>query len=109
MIHGVDASELFEQAFRFSSIGIALVSIEGKFFLANSSLTKMLGYSEEELKTKSFVELTHSKDVHESKKKVEEPIQGEQNNYQMEKRYVHKDGRIIWCLLNNRSSKSPIF
>ncbi|PYZ92332.1 hypothetical protein CR194_15985 [Salipaludibacillus keqinensis] len=100
MINKIDTSVLFEQAFRFSSIGIALVSLKGKFVVTNPMLTNMLGYSELELKNKTFRDLTYSADLEDSVLKVDELIEGEVSYYQVEKRYIHKEGKIIWCLLN---------
>ncbi|WP_416148860.1 diguanylate cyclase [Salipaludibacillus sp. HK11] len=113
MISNIDTSQLFEQAFRFSSIGIALVSIEGKFMLSNPMLSEMLGYSENEFKELSFEDLTHSADVEKSKYKAEKLLDGTIDNYQIEKRYIHKDGKVIWCLLNvsivKNSKEVPIY
>ncbi|MGJ9382678.1 PAS domain S-box protein [Salipaludibacillus sp. CF4.18] len=96
----VDRSILFEQVFQFSSMGIALISNEGYFLLTNPMLTEMLGYSEKELKEKTFKDLTYVEDLRNSIDRFHQLINGKVSYYQVEKRYVHKNGMFVHCLLN---------
>ncbi|HIJ86419.1 MAG TPA: PAS domain S-box protein [Desulfuromonadales bacterium] len=90
----------FSGAFVYSPIGMALVSTEGKWLKANVSLCKMLGYSEEELLTRTFQDITHPDDLETDLNYVSQLLAGEIEDYRMEKRYFHKQGQIIWILLS---------
>lgn len=87
--------EVFEQVFKYSSIGMALVSKEGAFLEVNKSLLTMLGYTEEELKTKSFQDITHPDDLNQDLEYVQEMLDGKRQTYTMKKRYIKKDGSIL--------------
>src|SRR3569623_909657 len=80
--------------------GIALVSPEGRWLRANPALCRMLGYSEAELLTLDFQILTHPDDLGADLAQVDAVLAGEIGSYQMEKRFLHKDGHIIWILLS---------
>lgn len=90
----------FQSAFDFAAIGMTLVSPEGKFIKANQTLCSMLGYSDKELCSKTFMELTHPDDLDTDIKYVDRLIRGEIDSYQMEKRYFRKSGKIVWALLS---------
>lgn len=93
------SEEQFRGAFEYSAIGMALFDIAGRCQRANQSLCDMLGYTEEELKKLSFVDITHPEDVPLNIKLLNELIEGGRESYHMEKRYVHKDGTPVWVLL----------
>ncbi|SER83892.1 GGDEF domain-containing protein [Salipaludibacillus aurantiacus] len=96
----LDSCRLFEKAFHFSSIGMALVSTEGQFMEANSELCNMFGYSEDEMTHKTFQELTHPDDLRESVRTLQQLISGKKNSARLEKKYICKNGAVIWVLLN---------
>ncbi|GLB51151.1 hypothetical protein NBRC110019_01900 [Neptunitalea chrysea] len=91
--------ELFRNTFEGASIGMALVSLEGKWLRVNQSLCDMLGYSKNEFYTLNFQNITHPADLDIDLKKVNNLIKGNGNNYQLEKRYFHKNGDIVYALL----------
>ncbi|GAB2668215.1 hypothetical protein GCM10027036_22220 [Flavihumibacter cheonanensis] len=103
----------FSSAFEFASIGMALVSLDGKFTRVNSSLCKLLGYSSKELKALSFQEITHPDDLNTDLGYVEKMLSGEIDSYSMEKRYFRKDGSIIWINLSgskvNDAEGKPLY
>jgi PAS domain S-box-containing protein len=80
-----------------SSGGIALIAPDGRFIAANLALQKMLGYSEEELQGRTLTDITHEEDRAATEARIQEGHQGERRIYRVEKRYLHKDGRIIWA------------
>lgn len=90
---------IFESAFQYSGIGMALVSPEGKWLRVNGSLLSILGYSESELLAKTFQDITHPDDLELDLKQVTQMLQKEIETYQMKKRYLHKDGHIVWVNL----------
>lgn len=90
----------FKGAFETSAVGMALISPEGTFLEANKALQDFLGYTEKELKTKTFQEVTHDDDLQEDLKFVEEMLEGVRESYRMEKRYIKKDGSVVYAQLS---------
>ncbi len=93
-----DSEERFRAAFSHSAIGIALVSLEGHWLQVNEAMCRILGYSETELLSTTFQALTHPEDLAANRINLQRALAGEISHYEMEKRYIHKDGRIIWTL-----------
>ncbi|RAP75772.1 PAS domain S-box protein [Paenibacillus montanisoli] len=91
--------ELFTSAFNYAPIGMALVSTEGKWLQVNSSLCQMIGYSEPELHGMTFQDITHPDDVIASKDVMNQFLDGKLDVYRLEKRYIHKNGFIVWVSL----------
>ncbi|MDT0555364.1 sensor histidine kinase [Patiriisocius hiemis] len=90
----------FKSTFDHSAIGMALVGIDGSWLQVNNSLLKMLGYTRKELLQMTFQDITHPHDLNKDVRLLSSTIKGERATYQMEKRYFHKDGSIIWALLS---------
>lgn len=95
-----EALRLSEQRFRtmFQAplIGVVVSDKEGKFLECNPRFQQILGYSERELRSMSFREITHPDDMEESLRLVNEVREGRRESFGMEKRYRTKDGRVIW-------------
>ena len=94
------AEEQFRGAFEHSALGIALVSTEGKWLKVNKKLCNIVGYSEKELLKKTFQDLTHPDDLDADLNQVQQLLEDKISGYEMEKRYFHKDGHVVWVLLN---------
>jgi PAS domain S-box-containing protein len=94
------SEEVFRNTMDHASIGMALVSPEGKWLRVNQALCTLLGYNSDEMLVKNFQEITHPDDLQEDLKFVNKLLHRELETYSMEKRYFHKDGHIIWILLN---------
>lgn len=94
------SEQRFRESFEHSAIGMALVSPEGKWVQINKKVSEMLGYTETELLSKTFQDITHSDDLESDLLKVQSLLAGRKSTYQMEKRYYHKNGNIIWVLLS---------
>ena len=94
-----ESEERFRNAFEHSAIGMALISRTGTWLKVNSKICSMLGYSEDDLSALTFQDLTHPDDLDEDIEQVGQVLAGEIDAYAMEKRYLHKDGRIVWGLL----------
>jgi len=90
----------FKSAFVHSTIGMALVSLEGRWLQANAALSSMLGYSADELLQTTFQALTHPEDLAADLALVRRLTAGEIESYSMEKRYFHKQGHTIYALLS---------
>lgn len=89
----------FNQAFQYSGIGMAMVNQDGVCLEVNKTLCKILGYTVSELTTMSFHEYTHPDDLNLDVQNMEKLRLGEMESYTMEKRYRHKRGHFIWCML----------
>src|SRR5690606_21821041 len=90
----------FKGAFQYSSIGMALVSLEGRWLKVNKKVCNLLGYSPDELLKLTFQDLTHPDDLDLDLGFLREVLNGRQDHYEIEKRYFHKNGEIIWVQLN---------
>lgn len=91
---------LFESAFEHAAIGMALISLEGKWLKVNNSVCKMLGYNQEEFSELTFQKLTHPQDLEADLTLVRMLLSGEIETYQLEKRYFSKSGEIVWGFLS---------
>jgi PAS domain S-box-containing protein len=94
------SEETFRAAMEHASIGMALVDPSGRFIQVNQALCKLLGYSAFELQNKTFQEITHPADLNTDLVFVRQTLAGERQSYQMEKRYFHKEGHVIWTQLS---------
>lgn len=90
----------FKGAFEYSSIGMALVSLEGRWLKVNKKICSLLGYPKEELLNLTFQDLTHPDDLDLDLGLLYEVLDGHREHYEIEKRYFHKNGEIIWVQLN---------
>jgi two-component system, cell cycle sensor histidine kinase and response regulator CckA len=95
-----ESEEKFSGAFQYASIGVALVSPDGHWLKVNQALCALVGYSEAELLTRTFQEITHPDDLEADLEYMRQLLAGEIRSYQMEKRYVHARGHLVTILLN---------
>lgn len=92
--------QLFESAFHHAAIGMALVAPDGRWLKTNPALTRIIGYTEAELLKIDFQTITHPDDLGADLEYLEALLAGHIPDYQMEKRYFHKKGTIIWVQLS---------
>ncbi|MDP1733664.1 MAG: PAS domain S-box protein [Sulfuritalea sp.] len=90
----------FLAVFERSPIGIGIAGPDRRYRMVNPALCRMLGYSEAELVGMSFIDVTHPDDVKLNLWNFEGLSTGEASHFAMEKRYVKKDGEVVWALLN---------
>ncbi|RCH56131.1 hypothetical protein DJ568_05130 [Mucilaginibacter hurinus] len=95
-----NSEDRFKGAFENSTIGMALVSPEGRWLKVNQKLVECLGYTQEELNEITFQEITYPNDLEADLQLLRKLLAGDIQNYQMEKRYFHKNGDVIWTLLS---------
>lgn len=95
-----ESEECFRNAFDYAAIGMALVEINGRFAQVNRSLCEIVGYSESELLATTFQAITHPDDLDIDLNYIRQLLSGEIRHYQMEKRYFHKQGHVVWILLS---------
>jgi PAS domain S-box-containing protein len=101
------SEERFRRAFDDAPIGIALVSPEGRWLQANRVLCDLLGYSEVELAATDFQTVTYPEDLEKDLTLVAEVLSGRRASYQMEKRYRHRDGRLVYAMLSVSLVRDP--
>ncbi len=92
-----ESEERFRTAFEMGAIAMCLTSLETKLLKVNSAFCRMLGFSEAELVGLSFTQITHPEDVAANLAGLQRIISGEIPSFRMEKRYICKDGRLIWA------------
>jgi PAS domain S-box-containing protein len=90
----------FWQAFQCAPIGMALVGLDGRWLHINEALVRTLGYSATELASLRFQDVTHPEDLAADLALVEQILSGAIDRYQMEKRYIHRDGHLVHALLS---------
>ena len=98
----------FTNAFKYAATGIAFVSITGDILDVNESLCKILGYNKTELIKLNFKNITHPSDLQKCSDLTDRAFSETIGNYQIEKRYLHKNGHIVWANLNISLIKDDI-
>lgn len=86
----------FQTLFRVAPIPMATIDSSGKFLESNRAFQKFLGYSIADIQGKHFSEITHADDQEIGKHILHEIAASRRESYQYEKRYIHKDGSVLW-------------
>lgn len=83
--------------FEHTAVGVAEIEhFTGRFLRANPRLCELLGRTEEEMRDTSFQAITHPDDLHLHEEKAAQLLAGTIDHYTLEKRYISKDGGVIW-------------
>jgi PAS domain S-box-containing protein len=90
------SEERWRSVFENSAIGIVLSEAGGSIVEANRAFQELVGYTLQELKTLSWVDITHEADIPRGAEVSQQLLFGRAREVQLEKRYRHKDGRFIW-------------
>lgn len=90
------SEERFRLSFERSPAGIAMLSTTFRFLRANEAFCRMVGYSETELSDLTFTDITHPEERQGALLRIQRLLTGEIDRYDVEKRYLHKSGQIIW-------------
>jgi PAS domain S-box-containing protein len=94
------SEDAYRSIFEGSPIGLAHVSLQGRWLRANARLLEMLGYTEDELTTLSFADINHPDEVEQAIDAARAMIEGRQRTFAVEKRYRRKDGSYLWVRLH---------
>jgi PAS domain S-box-containing protein len=92
--------QLFRDVFNASPIGVAVENLEGQPLFVNPAFCSMLGFSEEEMRTKHCVEFSPAEDAEKDWALFQQLRAGSIDNYQLEKRYFRRDGSTVWGRLS---------
>lgn len=95
----IQSERLFRSTYDSAAIGMALLEIGGRFTQANRALCKFVGYDESLLCEKTIQEITYLDDVNIDHFLMNELVISDRESYQVEKRFLHKNGSILWTLL----------
>src|ERR687890_495202 len=95
-----ESEQRFRGSFERAATGMALVGTDGRFLRVNKSLCEILGYTEREFLGKTFQEITHPDDLEVDLEHLRRLLVRVVRTYQTEKRYLHKDGHVVWALLS---------
>ncbi len=105
-------SDIYKTIFDNSIVGKSLTTIDG-IIRVNSGFCKILGYAEEELNKLNWTQITHKDDIEGNKKILSDIFANKKKSERWTKRYIHKDGRIIWVdittTLIRDEKKHPLF
>ncbi|MDN4055042.1 PAS domain S-box protein [Massilia sp. YIM B02763] len=101
------SEDRFRLIFELASVGIALVAPNGAWMGVNAALCAILGYTERELMGLTFQDITWHEDLDADLQLLARLQRGEIASYQMEKRYVRKNGDPVWASLNVSSKTAP--
>lgn len=100
MLHMLNESEArFRGIFNQAAVGIALLDDQGRWLNVNDKLCEIVGYSMDELLERDFQSITHPDDIERDVLMAAAVIDRSIDQYTMEKRYVRRDGQIVWVML----------
>jgi PAS domain S-box-containing protein len=108
-----ESDERFRRMFQYSAAGIVLVGPDFRFQRANEAFCRMLRYSERELQAKTFQDVTHPDDRLFGERVVRETLDGAREAFQLEERYLRRDGAVVWGLVSSAllrdASGAPLY
>ncbi|MGY0393239.1 PAS domain S-box protein [Bizionia sp. KMM 8389] len=89
------------RTFNTALIGMAILDLKGNWINVNKSLCEILGYTNDELTQLTFMDITHPDDLHKGNKGMLSMINGHTDYFETEKRYISKQGEVIWTQLSS--------
>lgn len=97
------SEEHFRSAFDYAAVGMALVGTDGRWLSVNRSLCELVGYSEQELLSTNFQSITHPDDLGANLTDLYQMLEGTIITSTREKRYIHKEGHVVWATVSSSS------
>ncbi len=95
-----EQEHLYKLTFEEADIGIAHATLEGKWLDTNEYMTQLLGYTKNEFQQMTVEQITYKDDLGSENKMLQELLKQEKESYHIEKRYIHKNGSIVWVSLS---------
>src|SRR5207302_11424642 len=92
-----DSEERFRAMFESAAIGTSVLDLDGRIVTSNRAIEQMLGYTKEELATKTAAQLTHPADRDREIELFAELAEGKREEYRLEKRCLSKDSDVVWA------------
>jgi PAS domain S-box-containing protein len=108
------AWQRFQATFEQAAVGMAHVALDGRWLQVNRRLCEIVGYPREELLLKTFQDITHPADLEADLVYVRQLLAGELATYSMEKRYLRRNGSLVWVnltvsLVRNQEAEPQYF
>jgi PAS domain S-box-containing protein len=97
----------FQATFEQAAVGMAMISLEGRWLRVNCKLCEILGYSHNELMALTVLEITYADDANVDLDYVRQMLRGEITTYSTEKRYIRKDCSVNWISLTVSLIRKP--
>ncbi len=95
------SEQRFRHSFAHSATGMLIVDLDGRFVEANQAYCDITGYTQAELEPLTFLDITHPEDVERCARPFHRMLQGEIPSYVVEKRYIRKDGSVVWARISS--------
>jgi PAS domain S-box-containing protein len=92
--------ETYRSAFEDTNVAMVLTSLDNRFVRVNAAFANLFGYAETEMIGMTMEDVTHPDDVAESHARRQELLAGNAAFFQMQKRYRHRNGHVLWGLVN---------
>jgi len=102
-----DSEQRFRGIFDQAAVGVSQMGTDGRYLLVNQRMCDILGYSREELLERSFRDVTYPDDVEASVRGMHRVQANETESFSLEKRYIRKDGAVIWVNLTASAIRDP--
>ena len=102
-----ESENRFAKLFNNTNVGIAMVGLDFTIMDVNSGYCQLVGHEKNELKGHKLWEFTHPESIEENKKKQKQLAVGEIESFQMEKKFIHKNGSIVYALLDANLIRNP--
>jgi PAS domain S-box-containing protein len=102
-----ESEQRFRGTFEQAAVGIAHVALDGRWLRVNRRLCDIVGYTELELRGRTFQDITHPDDLDKDLGYVRDMLDGKIQTYSMEKRYFRKDGSVVWIDLTVSIVREP--
>jgi PAS domain S-box-containing protein len=93
-----ESAERLRAVFNQAAVGISIVSLDGRFVEVNQRCIDILGYPIAELRNLTISNVTHADDLEATRCNISRLLSGAISHFAYEKRYVRKDGRVVWSL-----------
>src|SRR5712692_2549028 len=94
-----DSEELYRSTFELAAVGVAHVNPDGRWLRLNRKFCDIVGYEQEEILKLKFQDTTHPDDLAADVAQAEKIVAGLSDQYSMEKRYIRKNGSVVWVNL----------
>lgn len=106
-----ESGKQFERLFMESPLGMVTVGADGRFIRANTAFCRMLGYTEQELTSLHFKDITHPDHIAQDVSQVNDLVSGKIALYQTDKKYIRKDKGIVWAsiIVNSMRDRNDRF
>jgi PAS domain S-box-containing protein len=93
-----ESAERLHAVFNQAAVGISIASLEGRFVESNQKFSDILGYSIEEIRQRTFFDVTHPDDLEKTRSNTRDLLNRETSDFSYEKRFLRKDGGVVWTL-----------